>query len=180
MESLSGFGQAGIRILDCFLPVRELGLGWALESASMADLAGDGITGDLTGTTTMSFTTTTHTYLTAEFSSIATTSITPADFMAGDFTVARRPADEVSARRSMDSRHHTPSRARIPAHLAALITEEQQEASPLAGNRASVEVSMEVEVSTEAEAVTEEVVVTGNSVPLLQTQLMTWRKYHAH
>ena len=126
----------------------------------MAGLAGDGTTGDLTGITTMSFTTTTRTSLTAECSSTATTSITPVDFeeeadFAGevDFTEALRAAG-VSPRRSTDSRRHTPSPATTPAHSADLIMEEQQEGSPLVGNRASVEVSTEAEDFTVAAVVT--------------------------
>src|SRR3984893_18921825 len=113
MDSPLGSGRAGIRIGDSFLPVRELCVGGALESASMAGLVGDGTTGDLTGITTVSFTTTTHTSPTAEFSSTATTSITPADFEQGmdftaevDFTAVLR-AGGVSPHGSMDSRDRT-------------------------------------------------------------------------
>jgi hypothetical protein len=98
--------------------------------------------------------------------------------MVGDFTAVALPAGEVSARRSMDSRRHTHNRVHIPVHSAVLIMEESREAFPLAVSRASAEASMEVEVSTEA--VTEEAAVTGNSVPLLQSRLMTWRRNHAH
>jgi hypothetical protein len=82
--------------------------------------------------------------------------------MAGDFTAEALLAGEVSARRSMGSRHHTPSPVRIPVHSAASITEESREASPHEGSRASVE------VSTAAEAFTVAAVVTGNSVALLR------------
>src|SRR5258707_2861498 len=81
MESLSGSGRAGIRIRDFTLPVRELRLASALESASLGGMAGVGTTGDTTGITTELFTTTTPTSLTAEFSSIATMSIAAADSM---------------------------------------------------------------------------------------------------
>ncbi len=158
----------------------ELSLASGLESDILAGLGGDGTTGDLIGIITTFVSTTTTTSPTAEFSLIETTSITPADFMAVDFTVAALPAGEVSARRNMDSRRHMPSRVHIPVHSAALIMEELPEAFPHAGSRASAEASMEVEGSTEAEAVTVEVAVTGNSVPLLKTQLMNWRKNHAH
>src|SRR3984893_14942263 len=89
MESLSGFGQVGIRIQDCTLPARELHLGWALELAILADLVGDGTTGDLTGITTMSFITTTLTYPTVESSPITTPSIVgvPTSIMEADFMV---------------------------------------------------------------------------------------------
>jgi hypothetical protein len=113
MESLSGFGQVGIRIQDCTLPARALHLGWALESAISADSVGDGTTGDLTGITTMSFITTTLTYPTAESSPITTpsiagarTSITLAGFMAeADFRAGVLAEVRVSMGhpRSMDS-----------------------------------------------------------------------------
>jgi hypothetical protein len=171
MESPLGSGRAGIRIQDFFLPVRELRLGWASESASMAGMVGDGTTGDLTGITTVSFTTTTHTSPTAEFSSTATTSITPADFEEGmdftaevDFTAVLRAA-VVSPHRSMDSRHCTPSPATTRARSADLIMEEQQEGSPLADRRALLEVSTEAEDFTVVAVVTV-AVVTGKSDPL--------------
>src|SRR5438132_4997780 len=75
MESLSGFGQAGIGIRDCTLQVRVLRLVSALASASLAGLAGVGTTGDLIGITTVSFSIITATSPTAESSSIATTLI---------------------------------------------------------------------------------------------------------
>jgi hypothetical protein len=126
------------------------------------------------GIITAFFSTTTATYPTAKFSSIATTSIAPADFMAVDFTAAALPAGEVSARRSMGSRHHTPSQVRIPVHSAALIMEESREAFPHGGSRASVEVSTAAEAFTVAAVVTV-AVVTGNSVALLQRQVTTRR-----
>jgi len=75
-----------------------------------------------------------------------------------DFTPALRAAG-VSPHRSVDSRLPLLSLATTPAPLADLIMEESQEASPLAGNRASVEVSTEAEDFTAA-------VVTGKSVRL--------------
>jgi hypothetical protein len=142
----------------------------------MAGLVGDGTTGDLTGITTVSFTTTTRTSLTVESSSTETTSIAPADlgveadFAGGvDFTAALRAAG-VLPRRSTDSRRRMPSLATTPARSADLIMEERQEASPLAGNRASVEVSTEAEDFTAAAVVTV-AVVTGKSVPM-QTQTL--------
>jgi hypothetical protein len=161
MERPSGSGPGGIRIQGCSLAVRELRLASALELASLAGLAGDGITGDLTGTTTMLFSITTPTSLTAEFSLIATTSIAPADFMEPtDFTAE---GQEDSPAASMDLPHPMPRLVRTPAHSAALIMEESQEASPLAGSRALVEASMGVEASTEVAAVTGEA-GTGNSI----------------
>jgi len=124
-------------------------------------LAGAGDAGDTIGIITGSFSTTGPTSPTAEFSSIATPSIAPADFM-----VATSPAHELSAGRSMNSV------ALIPAHSAASIMEESQEASLLVGSRALAEASMG-EVSA-AEALTEEAVA-GNSVQLLQMTLMIWR-----
>src|ERR1700680_4575012 len=143
MERPSGSGLGGIRILGCSLADRELRLASALESASLVGLAGAGITGDLIGIITMSFTTTTPTSLTAEFSSIATTSIAPTDF-----TAAEREDSPVA---SMDSRHPMPRLVRIPAHSAGSIMEESREVSRLAGNRALAE-AMEAEGFTEGEA----------------------------
>src|SRR5580700_4156368 len=168
MERPSGSGPGGIRTQGCSLVVLGLRLASALESASLVGLAGAGITGDLIGIITMSFTTTTPTSLTAEFSSIATTSIAPADFMeATDFTAAEREDSPVA---SMDSRHPMPRLVRIPAHSAGSIMEESREVSRLAGNRA-LAAAMEAEVFTEEAAATE-AAVTGNSVQLTQTRLM--------
>jgi hypothetical protein len=61
-----------------------------------------------------------------------------------------------------------PSLSTTPARSADLIMEERQEASPLAGSRASVEVSTEAEDFMVAAVVTV-VVVTAKSVRL-QTQ----------
>ena len=133
---------------------QESRLASALESASLAGLVGDGTTGDLTGITTMSSSTTTDSYPTAEFSLTAATSqevdsIVAAAFMGETFTARL-----------------------IPAHSAALITVELREASPHEGSPASVEVStaekvsMEGEASTAAEVVTVVAEVTDNSVPV--------------
>jgi hypothetical protein len=126
----------------CSLTVPELRLASALESASLADLAGDGNTGDTIGITMGSSSTTAPISLTAECSSVATTSIAPA----GSRVVAS-PGTEVSPHRATASRP-----APTPAHSAASIMEESQEAFLFEGSRASVEVS-EAEVFTEAEAV---------------------------
>ena len=95
----------------------------------MAGMVGDGTTGDLTGITTVSFTTTTRTSLTVESSSTETTSITPVDFeeeadFAGevDFTAALRAAG-VSPHRSMGSRRHMPRLVTTPARSVDLIME---------------------------------------------------------
>jgi hypothetical protein len=181
MESPSGFGQAGIRIRDCFLTARELGLGWALELAISAGLVGDGTTGDLTGITTMLFITTTLTYPTAGSSPITTpsiagarTSIMVADFMVeADFRAEalaeiRGSMDQLrsmdSQPRNMDSRRLMPSPAVIPARSAALIMEELPGDSPLAGSRVSAAGSTAegVEAFTVAEVM--QAVATGNAV----------------
>ena len=153
MESPLGSGQAGIHIQDYFLRARELRLASALESASLEDMAGVGTTGDMTGITMASFTTTTRTSPTAGYSSIAIRSIAPADF-----TVA--PPQEDSGTPSMGSRHRTRRLEPIPAPSAVLITEEWREVFPLAGGRALAEAL--VVVSTEVEVFT--AVVTANSV----------------
>ena len=166
MERPSGSGRAGIRIRDFTLPGRELRLASALESASLGGMAGVGTTGDTIGITTELFTTTTPISPTAEFSSIATTSIAADSMELAGFT---EPADFMAEERedspvaSMDLRRHTGSLALTLAHLAGLTMEESQEASPLAGIRALAEASTAVEVSTEAVAATEEA-GTGNSV----------------
>src|SRR6202790_3662094 len=89
MESPSGFGQAGSGIRDCSLRARASRLGWALESAILADLVGDGTTGHRTGITTMSFITTTLMCPPAESSLITTPSIASARtaIMVADFMV---------------------------------------------------------------------------------------------
>src|ERR1700730_722340 len=164
MESLSGFGQVGIRIQDCTLPARELHLGWALELAILADLVGDGTTGDLTGITTMSFITTTLTYPTAKSSPITTLSIagvrTP--IMLADFRVdtdfkaealaeirgsAVQPRNTDLQLRNTDLRRRMFNPAVIPVRSAALIMEEFPEDSPLAASRVSAAAFMAVAVS---------------------------------
>src|ERR1700756_313596 len=80
MESLSASGPAGTGIPDCTSRGQGSHGAWALESVSLAGLAGDGATGDTTGITTASFSTTTVTNPTAESSTIASTSTTQADF----------------------------------------------------------------------------------------------------
>src|SRR5260370_12297489 len=85
MEIPLGSGRGGIRIQDCFLQVRELRLVSALESASLEGMAGPGTTGVMIGIITAFFSTTTATCPTAEFSSIATTSIALSGFMAAEF-----------------------------------------------------------------------------------------------
>src|ERR1700674_1382457 len=165
MESPSGFGQVGIRILDCSLTALESRLASALEWAILADLAGAGTTGDRTGITTMSFTTTTLTYPTAESSLITTpsiasarTSIMEADFMVeADFRAEERAGVRVSMGqpRSMDSCRLMPSLAVIPARSVVSIMEELRGDSLFAGSRVSV-------AFTAAEATAAE--VAGNPV----------------
>src|ERR1700675_5067696 len=136
MERPSGSGPAGSGIPDCTSRGQALPGAWALESVSLAGLAGDGDTGDTIGTTG-SCLTTTATYLTAEFSPIAA-SITPADF-----TVAEREDLRVA---SMDS-HRMAKPGPTPVPSVALIMEEPLIAFPRAGSRASVGGSTEAEAS---------------------------------
>ena len=162
MESLSGPGQAGIGIRDCTLPDRVSHLVSALESASLAALAGVGTTGDMIGIATVSSTTTTPISPTAESLLITTPSITPAgtsitveDFKAGVRLEVRRSMDQHrstdSQRRNMDPWRRMSSLVVIPARSGALITGVSLEDSRLAGSRASVEVSTEEAVSMVAE-----------------------------
>jgi hypothetical protein len=74
---------------------------------------------------------------------------------------------------SMDLPHHTASLELVPGHSAASIMEVSPEASPPAGSLALAEASM-VEAFMEAEAVADD------SIQLTRTQLMIWRKSHAH
>ena len=149
-------------IQGCILPDRELRLAWALESASLAALAGAGTTGDMTGITTVSSTTTTPTSPTAESLLITTplttpagTSITVEDSKARVRLAIRRSMDQHSStdsqRRNMDPWRRMSSLVVIPARSAALITGVSLEDSRLVGSRASVEVSTEEAVSMVAE-----------------------------
>ena len=176
MDRLLWRGRAGIRILDFTYRDQVSLLALASNRLSLADLGGDGTTGDLTGITTTSFTTTTPTFREAESSSIATTSIAgmqvsimPAGFVAEtDFMAGARAGVEVlvGLRSRMDLWRHMLSLAPIPAHSAALITEELREDFRLAADRASVEGSTEAEAFMEVEVTEAE--VTDESVPLLQ------------
>src|SRR6185369_10263330 len=96
---------------------------------------GAGTTGDTTGMAGQQSTTTTPTFLTAERSSIATTSTAAARSVEAD------PATAV--RGSTDLRLLTFSREHAPARSADLITAETFEAFPLAGGRALEAVSTE-------------------------------------
>ena len=78
--------------------------------------------------------------------------------------------DEALRPQATDSRRHMPSRALIPEHLAVSIMEEWQEAFPPVGSRALAEASTGVEVSTVVEA------VAADSIQLVETRLMIWRK----
>jgi hypothetical protein len=181
MEGPSESGRDGIRILGSTLASRELRLASALESVSLADLAGAGDTGDTTGVAMEFSSTTTATFPTAEFLPIAAE-----DFMeAADSTEAEDSTEaavfmaempEASAAANMDLRRHMASLAPIQAHSAALIMEVLREDFLLVGSLASAVASMEeVEVSTEAEAVMEAAVI-DNPVPILRMQLMIWRE----
>src|SRR5579864_6616110 len=173
MESRLRCGLIGIGIPDCTWKARSWRGDSVLELASLADSGGDGVTGDSTGITTTSFSIITVTYLTAEFSQIASTSTREADFMQQtDFTVEEH---EDSLAASMDSPRHTLRVVCIPAHSAALIMVELHEASPPADNRASVEVSAEAQAFMVAEGSTAEA-VTGNSFSTRQSKLKIWRK----
>lgn len=126
------FGRGGTRIQACTLAVRESHSALALESDSLAGLAGAGVIGDTIGITELC-STTTATCPTAESLSIVTTSIVQVDFMV-EVLVVR----EVSVAPRMDSV------ARILAHSAGLIMEGQREAFHLAVSRASAEAFTEV------------------------------------
>jgi hypothetical protein len=159
MESRLESGRDGIRIPDSTLEAPELRLVWALELASLADLAGAGDTGDMTGVATELCSTTTATFPIVEFSSIAATSTTAADFMAApDFTAATLGSGAVH--HPMGLRVRMDRAGLIPARSVGLITEEPLAASPRAGSRASAEVFTVVGAFTVAEAT--EVAVTGN------------------
>ncbi len=172
MDRLSWLGRAGIRTPGSTFRDQVWFLALASSRLCLAALVGDGITGDLTGTTAISFTTTTATFPTAESSPIATTSIAdaqasimPAGFVVeADFRAEARAGVGVSVElpSRMDLWRHTPSLVPIPAHSAASTMEEPPEDFRLAGDRASAEVSTEAGDFTEAE-------VTGNSDPLLQS-----------
>ena len=155
MERLLESGPAGTGIPDCTSRGQVSPGAWALESVSLAGLAGDGGTGDTIGTTG-SCLTTTDTYLTAESSPIA------ASIMAADFTVEER--EDLRAA-SMDS-HRMAKPGPTPAPSVALIMEEPPIAFPRAGSRASVEVSTEAEVSMGVGASMAAVAVTGNSIQI--------------
>ena len=142
-EIPSGFGEAGIGIRGFSLTVPGSHLASALESDSLAVLAGDGVTGATIGITTGSSSITASISPTAGSLPIATTSIAQADFMAADSTAAISQAGEGSAGRA-DSPAHIPERS------ADSIGEGWLEDSLLAGNRALVEVSMVVEASMAA------------------------------
>jgi Protein of unknown function (DUF3300) len=110
--------------------------------------------------------TTTATFPTAEFSSIATTSIVPEDFMEAVGFIApvvfMAETPEASGAASMDSRRHLASLVPTQAHSADLIMEELREDFLLVGSLASAVASME-----EAEAVME-AAVTASSIQLPQ------------
>src|SRR3984957_16214175 len=125
MEGPSESGRDGIRILDSTLAARESRLASALGSASLADLAGGGDTGDTTGVVMEFSSTPTATFPTAEFSPIATASIAPVGFTAPVVFMAETP--EASAVASMDSLRHMASLVPTQAHSADLIMEELRE-----------------------------------------------------
>ena len=159
-ENPSGSGPVGIRIRDCLLAARESHLALVSELASLEALAGAGDTGDTTGITTEFFSTTILTSPTAEFSSIAITSIAPVDFMAVDstamdFMTSTLPEAEVSRHRATASQVLMPRVALILELSADSIMEECLEASLPAGSRVSVEAFTAEEVFMGAEVPTE-------------------------
>src|SRR5246127_501842 len=133
MARLLRSGQAGTGIPVCTLRVPELDLASASALAFLVVLAGVGTIGDPIGTITASFSTTTATCPTAEFSLIVITS-TLAEagsimaFMGEAFTVGRQ---------SMVSRRPTARLASTPGLSVASIMEASREGFRLAGNRAS-------------------------------------------
>ena len=163
-------------------------MAWDLVSASLADLAGDGTTGDLTGITTIFFLTTATLNPIAERFSTTMRSIADeaASIIAGlisatgvrvfmveesrvemDFRIGVQTAATTSAgtqRRSMELERSTALRARIAERSVGLATAAKLEASLLPGARASVGDSM-----AEAASMVAEVMVagaTGNSAAL--------------
>src|SRR5438309_2237688 len=109
-------GQDGIRFREFSLAALRLRSALALELAISAALAGDGITGDSTGTTTRSCITTTPTFPTAGRSSIAAISVvTPA------ISMGVQTREDLRAR-TTGSRRTPFSRARALVPSAALTT----------------------------------------------------------
>src|SRR5260221_3997759 len=187
MERRLESGQAGMNIPDCSWPDQELSLAWVLALVSLAALAGDGTTGDLTGITTMSSLITTTLNRTAELSSTTMPSIADEatstiaglilgtaarTFMAAEFMVetefragalAEATISAGPQVRSMDLARRTAPQAPIPERSVALVTVAKPEASLLRDARGLVEAStveagaFMVAVGTVAEA-------TGNSV----------------
>ena len=157
MGSPLASGLAGTGIPDCTSRGQGSDGALVLELASLAALDGGGDTGGTTGITE-SCSITTATYPTVEFSSIASTSIALVVCMEATDFMVEEPEDS----------RPTLSLVCIPAHLAALITEEPREAFPPAGSQVSVEVSTVVEDSTVVGAFME-AEAAGNSVQLSQT-----------
>src|SRR5579864_2052809 len=125
MEHPLGSGLAGIGIPDCTSPGQVSHGASALESVSLAVLAGDGDTGDTIGTTG-SCSTTTATYPTAEFSPIASTLITPVDSMETADFMAEEQED---LRVAIMHLHRIPRPALIRVPSAASIMGQTHEAS---------------------------------------------------
>src|SRR6266852_25737 len=125
--------QAGIPCPGSSSPERGLDSESASGSAFSEDMGGAGITGDTTGTAEQRSTTTTPTSLTAERSSIATTSIAATSTMA---TRSREADLAAEVRGSTGLRRLTFSQEHARAHSVALITAETSEAFPPAGGQA--------------------------------------------
>ncbi len=138
MASQSSRTQAGIRCRGSSWAEWGLDLESVSGLAFLEDMGGAGITGDTTGTAGRRSTTTTPTFLTAEQSSIATTSIAAASITATS-TVAMRStgADRAAEVRGSEVLPLlTFSQELAPARSADLITAVTFEAFPLAGGRA--------------------------------------------
>jgi hypothetical protein len=116
---------------------------WVLELGTSVALAGDGITGDRTGTTGESPITTTPISHTAEPLPTVTISLTEVRtevrslIVPADFTGAR-PQEEAPVP-AMDLRHHTASPVPALERSAALIMAASREGIPSVGVQASAE-----------------------------------------
>src|SRR5258708_5251118 len=130
--------QAGIPCPGSSWPERGLDLESASGSVFLEDMGGAGITGDTTGTAEQRSTTTTPTFLTAERSSIATTSTTATSIMATSIMATRSTEADLAAevRGSMGLRLLTFSQEHAPARSVASITAETSETFPPAGGQA--------------------------------------------
>jgi hypothetical protein len=116
---------------------------WVLELGTSVVLAGDGITGDPTGTTGESPITTTPISLIAEPFPTVTISptevrqlIMPAEFMAAECMAEQLPEEPAP---SMGLRRHTASQVRVPERSAVLTMAASRGGTPSVGVQASAE-----------------------------------------